>query len=163
MIRAPMRRFPMRRRAVSALLLAALIMLPAVPAAAGETALTPTRVIYPGEAVSADAVEEVALRRTAVPKSPVATDYAQVSGKVAKRTLVPGKLIPINALRAAWVVEQGSPVQAVFAEGALSITVAAVPLEPGAAGDFVRLRNPDSGKVFSGTVMADGTVRVGGE
>jgi len=34
-------------------------------------------------------------------------------------------------------------------------------LQPGAAGDFVRVRNIDSGKVFSGTVMADGTIRVG--
>ena len=34
-------------------------------------------------------------------------------------------------------------------------------LQPGAAGDLVKVRNIDSGKILSGTVMADGTVRVG--
>ena len=41
------------------------------------------------------------------------------------------------------------------------ISITAVPLEPGAAGDVVKLRNVDSGRIFSGIVMADGTVRVG--
>jgi flagella basal body P-ring formation protein FlgA len=36
-----------------------------------------------------------------------------------------------------------------------------VALQPGAAGDLVKVRNVDSGKIFSGTVMADGTIRVG--
>jgi flagellar basal body P-ring formation protein FlgA len=148
----------MLRRVLLALVLAA----PSA-ALAGETVLTPTRVIYPGETLGADAVEAVELKRALPPKGPVATAAAQVTGKVATRTLLPGKLIPVNALRAAYLIQQGAPVQAVFAAGSLSISVTAVPLEPGAAGDFVRLRNPDSGKVFSGTVMADGTVRVSGE
>ena len=36
-----------------------------------------------------------------------------------------------------------------------------VPLQPGSAGDLVKVRNLDSGAVFTGTVMADGTIRVG--
>lgn len=134
-----------------------------VAASAGQTVLTPTRVIYPGETVSADAVEAVEMRRARPPKGAVATAVAEVAGKIAKRTLVPGKLIPVSALREAFLIQQGAPVQAVFAAGSLRISITAVPLEPGAAGDFVRLRNPDSGKVFSGTVMADGSVRVSGE
>ena len=55
----------------------------------------------------------------------------------------------------------GEPVTAMFVHGGLTITAMAVPLEPGALGDMVRLRNPDSGKVFSGIVLADGTVRLG--
>lgn len=150
---------------IARLLAFALALAASVPvaASAGQTVLTPTRVIYPGETVSADAVEAVEMRRAQPPRSAVATDLRQVAGRVAKRTLVPGKLIPVDALREAWLIQQGAPVQAVFASGALSISMTAVPLEPGAAGDFVRLRNPDSGKVFSGTVMADGTVRVSGE
>jgi len=35
-----------------------------------------------------------------------------------------------------------------------------VTLQPGAAGDLVKVRNIDSGKIFSGTVMADGSIRV---
>ncbi|MCB1465922.1 MAG: flagella basal body P-ring formation protein FlgA [Rhizobiaceae bacterium] len=34
-------------------------------------------------------------------------------------------------------------------------------LESGSAGDFVRVRNVDSGKILSGVVANDGTVRVG--
>ena len=51
--------------------------------------------------------------------------------------------------------------QVYFIAGQLTISATAVTLQSGAAGDLVKVRNPDSGKVFSGTVMADGTVRVG--
>ncbi len=144
---------------LAALLLVAIL---GVPAQAAETALTPTRVIYPGETVSADAVSEVRMRAISAAAGPFATDLAQIDGKVAKRTLVPGKLIPIAALRQAWVVEQGKPVEVVYSLNNLSISLTAVALESGAVGDFVRLRNPDSGKTFSGTVLANGTVAVGG-
>ena len=50
----------------------------------------------------------------------------------------------------------------VFVAGALTISATAVTLQPGAAGDQVKVRNVDSGKILSGTVMADGTIRVGG-
>ncbi|TIO47611.1 MAG: flagella basal body P-ring formation protein FlgA, partial [Mesorhizobium sp.] len=45
--------------------------------------------------------------------------------------------------------------------GALTISAAGVTLQPGAAGDLIKIRNVDSGKIISGTVMADGTIRVG--
>ncbi len=34
------------------------------------------------------------------------------------------------------------------------------PPQAGAAGELIRVRNLDSGSVFTGVVMADGTVRV---
>ncbi len=37
----------------------------------------------------------------------------------------------------------------------------AVPMESGSAGDRVRVRNVDSGVIFDGTVLADGTIQVG--
>ena len=64
-------------------------------------------------------------------------------------------------VREAWLVEQGASVQVMFVSGALTISATAVTLQSGAAGDFVKVRNIDSGKVFSGTVMADGSIRVG--
>ena len=51
--------------------------------------------------------------------------------------------------------------QVMFVSGPLTISATAVTLQSGAAGDFVRVRNVDSGKTFSGTVMADGSIRVG--
>jgi flagella basal body P-ring formation protein FlgA len=128
---------------------------------AAETALTPVRVIYPGETVEADAVEPVKLRRGARVQTAVATNPVQIAGKVAKRTLVPGKLIPVSALRDPFAVEAGSTVEAVFAKNGLSISLSAVALQSAGAGEQLRLRNAQTGKTFSGTAQADGTVRVG--
>ena len=157
----PVPRHFRRPRLFRAALPFAAALLAAAPLRAAETVLTPTRVIYPGEPLGQDSVEPVTLKRPIRDAGAVATDLAAVEGKVARRTLVPGKLIPVSALREPWAVEAGRPVEAVFAKGGLSISLSATALQSGAAGDFVRLRNADSGKTFSGTVMPDGTVRVG--
>ena len=140
--------------------LLALAMGAAVPAAAQETVLIPTRTIYPGQIVTADALQEVPLRRQLRNPASVERDWEALEGKVAKRTLLPGRMIPTGSVRPAWLVEPGRPVQALFVHGPLEIAVSAVALQAGAAGDMVRLRNVDSGATFSGIVMADGTVRV---
>ena len=86
----------------------------------------------------------------------------QIDGMVAKRTLLPGKLIPLSSVREAYLVEAGTPVRVNYVEGALQISTVGVPLQPGAAGDVVRVRNSESGAVLTGTVMVDGTIKVGG-
>ncbi|MET0169035.1 MAG: flagellar basal body P-ring formation chaperone FlgA, partial [Aliihoeflea sp.] len=58
------------------------------------------------------------------------------------------------------LVEAGKPVEMRFVHGPLTISATGVPLQPGSAGDIVRIRNLDSGQVVSGVVMADGTVRI---
>lgn len=64
-------------------------------------------------------------------------------------------------MREAWLVEQGAAVQVLFVVGSLTISATVVTLQPGAAGDLIKVRNIDSGKIFAGTVMADGSIRVG--
>jgi flagella basal body P-ring formation protein FlgA len=59
------------------------------------------------------------------------------------------------------LVEKGAAVEMMFVSGALTISASAVTLESGSAGDLVKVRNIDSGKILSGTVMADGSIRVG--
>jgi flagella basal body P-ring formation protein FlgA len=132
-----------------------------VPARAQEVVLIPNRVIYPGETIDLAVLKEVTLKPGKVIPPAVAFRAPELEGKVAKRTLLPGRYIPATAVREAWLVEQGASVQVTFVSGALTISATAVSLQPGAAGDFVRVRNIDSGKVFSGTVMADGSIRVG--
>ena len=132
----------------------------ASPAAAQETVLIPTRTIYPGETVTADLLQEVPLRRQLRNPGGVERDWRALDGKVARRTLLPGRMIPTGSVRDAWIVEPGKPVQVIYVQGGLQIALSAVALQAGAAGDMVRLRNVDSGTVFSGVVMADGTVRV---
>lgn len=125
-----------------------------------EVVLIPNRVIYPGETVELGALKQVTLLPGKHKPDAVATRAEELQGKVAKRTLLPGRYIPTAAIRDAWLVEQGAAVQICFTAGALTISASGVTLQPGAAGDLVKVRNVDSGKIISGTVMADGTIRV---
>jgi flagella basal body P-ring formation protein FlgA len=123
--------------------------------------LIPNRVIYPGETVAAEALKEVRLKPGKQAPEAVAISLAELDGKVARRTLLPGRYVPLSSLREAYLVEQGAAVEVVFVSGVLTISASAVTLEPGSAGDLVKVRNIDSGKILSGTVMADGSIRIG--
>ena len=132
----------------------------AAPAQAGQgTAVVPERTIYPGEELVANLVREVE-----VTNPNLASGYAEITadvlGKVTTRTLLPGRTIPVAALRDSWAVERGATVKLVFSGGGLTITAEGTPLKNGAVGDFITVRNIESGVVISGTVMDDGSVRV---
>jgi flagella basal body P-ring formation protein FlgA len=133
----------------------------AMPAVAQEIAVVTNRVVYPGETIGLDVLREVPVTNRNRDLSTVATVVEQVDGKVARRTLLPGRFIAVNAVRDAYLVEQGAAVQVMFVHGGLTISASAVTLQPGSAGDVVKVRNIDSGNTFTGTVMADGTIRVG--
>lgn len=126
-----------------------------------EFAVVTNRVVYPGEAITLAMVEEVPLVRGGRNLGPIYQQSALIDGKIARRTILPGRLIPENAVRPAYLVQVNQPVQVIYNDGGLIIQVTAVPLQAGAAGDVIQLRNMDSGRTFSGTVMGDGTIRVG--
>jgi flagella basal body P-ring formation protein FlgA len=130
-------------------------------AAAEELGVIPTRIIYPNETISGDALKMARVRKGKPSTVAFAHDPAELIGKVAKRTLLPGRFVPLGAVREVFLVQQGAPVQVVLSQGGLTITMTAITLEPGSAGDVVKVRNTDSGAVFTAIVMADGTVRVG--
>jgi flagella basal body P-ring formation protein FlgA len=151
-----------RRRVVSlAAVLGLALIARSLPAAAQELGVIPTRTVYPGETIAADALAMAKVRKG----KPTTTVFAhapnELIGKVAKRTLLPGRFVPLASVRDAYLVEQGASVQVVFIEDGLTISATAITLEPGSPGDVVKVRNLDSGAVFPATVMADGTVRVG--
>ncbi|MBZ9872099.1 flagellar basal body P-ring formation protein FlgA [Mesorhizobium sp. BR1-1-9] len=127
---------------------------------AGEVVLIPNRVIYPGETIELAALKQVTLIPGKHKPDAVATLAEELQGKIAKRTLLPGRYIPAAAIRDAWLVEQGAAVQVFFIAGGLTISATAVTLQPGSAGDLIKVRNSDSGKILSGRVMADGTIQV---
>lgn len=130
------------------------------PAFAQETVAVVNRTIYPGETVEAGAIDEVIVRGPVRTREAVALSAFEIEGKVARRTLLPNRYIPLSSLRDAFVVERGKQARLVFQYGALSISTDGVALESGAAGDLIRIRNVDSGAIVSGAVMADGTVRI---
>ena len=123
--------------------------------------LIPNRVIYPGETIGMDALKEVTLKPGKIIPPAVTVALQELDGKVASRTLLPGRYIPANRCASPGWSKQGASVQMIFVAGGLTISAAAITLQPGAAGDVVKVRNVDSGKVLSGTVMADGSIRVG--
>jgi flagella basal body P-ring formation protein FlgA len=140
--------------------LAALVAL-ALPVRAEDVAVVTRHVVYPGQEVSAGDLQVVTVTNHNRDLRTVATRIEQVDGKLTRLTLLPGHYIPLNAVRDAYTVEQGAAVHVLFSGNGLVITATAVTLEPGSAGDVIKVRNTDSGRVFSGIVMADGTVRVG--
>ena len=123
------------------------------------TAVVPKRIIYPGEEIDASQLEEVEVTNPNIVKGYV-DDITAVSGMVSKRTLLPGRVILVSALRQPFAVSRGTTVQLVFDGGALVLRAAGTPLQDASVGELIKVRNKDSGVIVSGTVMADGTVHV---
>lgn len=121
----------------------------------------PAATIFPGDLITDDMIVDSGLPSGLGEYASVARSRSQVVGKVARRTLPTGKVIPLNALQDPKVVSRGVAVEAVLEEGGLSITTLVMPLQDGAVGSLIQARNVDSGKVISGIVAADGTLRVG--
>jgi flagella basal body P-ring formation protein FlgA len=123
----------------------------------------PRVTIYPGDTISADQLTDRAFIAQTVTRSSVFDDRQALVGKVARRTLLPGQPVPVNAIRDPYLVNQGKSSLVVFENGGLTITTQAIALQNGVAGDVVTLCNPDSGVVIQGTVERDGSVRLGGQ
>lgn len=137
------------------------ILLCAMPVAqAGQgTAVVPERTIYPGEELFADLVREVEVTNPNL-RGGYAEVTDEVLGKVTTRTLLPGRTIPVAALREAWAVERGKSVPMIFNANGLTITAVGMPLENAAIGDFIRVRNIETGVIISGTVAENGSIQV---
>ena len=140
----------------------ALVACVAGPLAAAEMALpVPTVTIYPGDTIRDAMIADRDVADAGAGPA-VIDDRLSVVGKVARRTLLPGKPIPVGAVEDPKVVSNGAQVRIVFQEGGLVITTYAAALQNGRVGDLVRVRNLDSGVTVSGTVLPDGSVRVSG-
>lgn len=127
--------------------------------AAPRTLPVPAVTIYPGDVISSDRLSERRFASTQAAASVFETREAVV-GKVARRTLLPGKPIAINAVRDPHAVSLGGTILAVYQVGALTITSRVQPLRAGSVGELIEARNIDSGKIITGTVQADGSMRV---
>jgi flagellar basal body P-ring formation protein FlgA len=121
----------------------------------------PRITIYPGDTIAADQLADRAFVAATVVRSAVFDDRQTLIGKVARRTLLPGQPIPVNAIRDPYLVNQGKSSLVVFETSGLVITMQAIALQNGIAGDVVTLRNPDSGVVIQGTVERNGSIRLG--
>ena len=87
----------------------------------------------------------------------------ELAGMEARRTLLPGQPIPLNAVAAPELVKRGQPTRLVFHDGGLIIVAQVEAMQNGGAGDMIKVRNLDSGLTVVGTVQSDGTVLIGNE
>jgi flagella basal body P-ring formation protein FlgA len=141
------------------------LSVPAAAAAAGPAESLPVAAvtIYPGEVISDNLLSAADFPAGTTAQYPVVADRAELAGKVARRTLLPGKLIARNAIAEPQLVVRGSITRAVYLTDQLVISTPVLALQSGALAALIQVRNIDSGKVVAGTVQADGTVRVGGQ
>ncbi len=120
----------------------------------------PATVIYPGDLIK----DEMIIDRTFAPNLPGAAAFAgdrpAVVGRIARRTLLPGQLVPLNALEEQKLVARGSVVKVVVEDGALSIATYGSSLQSGSPGAMIQLRNLDTGVTIRGVVQPDGSVRI---
>jgi flagella basal body P-ring formation protein FlgA len=120
----------------------------------------PKVTIYPGDVIESEKLSERLFVARTVARGTVFESHDPVIGKVANKTLLLGKPIPVNAVRDPYVVTQGKPTLIIFRDEGLTITSTAMALQNGGIGDIISARNIDSGLIVRGTVQADGTVRV---
>jgi flagella basal body P-ring formation protein FlgA len=140
---------------------AALLAVAVHPAVAQDLHLpVPRATLYPGDVIGEEQLADRAFIAHTVARASVFEGREGLLGKVARRTLLPGQPIPLNAIRDPYVVMQGKAAMVVFEFGGLIITSHATALQNGGIGEVVSLRNNDSGAVIKGTVAADGTVRL---
>ena len=137
----------------------AVIVISNLSAHAQPTAVVPQQIIYPGQQITFDMVKEVDVINPNL-RPGYAKIIEEVEGFITKKTLLPGRTIPVSALREAYVIERGKNISMVFSNNSMIITAQGVALQNGGLGEVVRARNLDSGVIISGTVMQDGTLRV---
>lgn len=121
----------------------------------------PRVTIYPGDVITNEMLADRDFAADGLPVPQAFAPRAALVGKVSKKTLLPNVPVISASVREPYLIKQGQATVVVFQQGGLVILATAVPLEAGSAGDFIKLRNVDSGTTIHGVVQSDGTVRVG--
>ncbi|MEM8748807.1 MAG: flagellar basal body P-ring formation chaperone FlgA [Pseudomonadota bacterium] len=148
------------RHTFKAAALTALFSLSSIAPTLAEQAIVSTRTVYPGQTIEAVDLKAVILTKPPRIRYAFVTKHENAIGKIAVRTILPGRFIATTSLKVAPVVRAGEPVRVRLRNAGLQIEVLAMALADGAAGETIRLRNPASGKVFAAKLHADGSAEV---
>lgn len=122
----------------------------------------PRATVYPGDTITEGVLMDRDFRIVSRPPLPFHAERDTLIGKIARRTLLAGQLIAIDAVRAPFVVTQGQAVWMVYERDGLSITGQGVSMQSAAVDEIISVRNPETGITVKGRVMADRTVAVDG-
>lgn len=119
----------------------------------------PATTIYPGDIVRDNMLTEM----TVIPRegADAIRTRGDLIGRVARRTLFPGKPIGISSVEDPHTIGNGSLVQLIYERPGISISASGLALQSARTGDSIRVRNVESGLVVTGVVTATGTVLVG--
>lgn len=144
-----------------ALVVMHLIAVPAITCAAEVRSVpVPRTTVYPGEPVVDSNLISKRFRFANGTLAAYVTETVQISGRLARRTLVAGRPIALSGLRNEEVVKQGRPTVAFYESSGLVITAQVQPLQSGEAGQRIQVRNVDSGRLVMATVRADGSLLI---
>jgi flagellar basal body P-ring formation protein FlgA len=156
----------LRRRAAAAAL--ALMLAPGAAFADDDAPATPSTapvprvVIYPGDIVRDDMLMDVPKSEIQGATAAMIESREGLVGKMARRTLLPGRAILASFINNPRAVTVGAEVKIIYVDGGLTIIASASALQDGAIGDVIKVRNVDSGLTISGVIQPDGSVRVSG-
>ena len=133
----------------------------ATPSEPGERAEVPVarRPLPKGEVVGPDDVMMARMNISKLPKDVAAEGGGVVGYKVGK-DVAPGEVFRLDKLAIPPLVESGTRVTLVYRSGLLEATATGTALDSGLAGQVVKVRNENSKKVVSGTVLETGLVEV---
>ena len=131
------------------------------PAPAYDVLPVPVTTIYPGDIIQPAMLRDANFLPGTLARNPVYADAGELVGKKARRTLVPDRLIARNAVAEPELVARGALTRAVYEIGGLSMAASVLALQDGMLGQLIQVRNVDSGRILTGVVQADGTVRLG--
>ncbi len=121
--------------------------------------MTPVTAIYPGDEITAEMVAPQSFRFGGSSEN-FARSLEDVVGRIARRTLMRGQPIPLSALREKAAVLQGKTYSMIYTSEFLSVAGVGVPLQSGAVGSIINVRNPDTGVVVKARVAEDRTLVV---
>lgn len=150
----------LRSSLIPARMLLMLALACAAARARAEMLPLPTVTIYPGDTIKAEILTDRETFTTLGTNGAVFATRERLVGKVARRTLLPGRPIALNAVGEPKAVTAGAMAKVVYQDGMLTIATYATVLQAGAPGDLVSVRNLESGRIIAGIVQADGSIRV---
>jgi flagella basal body P-ring formation protein FlgA len=116
-----------------------------------------TRLVAPGEMITAQDIETIALPADRLTQAFVG-GAADLVGKTPKRSIRPGEPIRPSDVQTPIVIRRGELVTVVFQTATLLLTAQAKALEDGTQGQAIRVSNTRSGKTLDATVNGPGTV-----
>lgn len=124
--------------------------------------VVPQVAIYPGDKIREGLLTTKVIRANGAVLSAVFKSRADLEGRVARRTLVPGQPITRDAIRASYVVTQGQRVSIQFQSESISIVMTGTAVQSGSAGDVISVRNTDTGRLVRARITDAETLTVVG-